>query len=44
LFTHSKPPHLKYAAMQWLVRLFGPRMLRIASRLRAPKQIHPPSA
>jgi len=29
LFTHSRAPHLKYAALQWLVRLFGPRALRI---------------
>lgn len=32
LFTHSKPPHLRYAALQWLVRVFGDRALRVLSR------------
>jgi glycosyltransferase involved in cell wall biosynthesis len=27
LFTHSRAPHLQYAALQWLVRLLGPRAL-----------------
>jgi glycosyltransferase involved in cell wall biosynthesis len=34
LFTQSKAPHLKYAALQWLVRLLGPRVLRLRSCLR----------
>jgi glycosyltransferase involved in cell wall biosynthesis len=34
LFTHSKPPHLRYAALQWLVRVFGDRVLRLLSRNR----------
>jgi hypothetical protein len=29
LFTHSKPPHLGYALLQWLVRLFGPNVLKL---------------
>jgi glycosyltransferase involved in cell wall biosynthesis len=29
LFTHSQPPHGRYAALQWLLRLFGPRALMI---------------
>ncbi len=33
LFTRSRPPHARYAALQWLVRLFGPRMLRAGSAL-----------
>jgi len=32
LFTHSKPPHLRYAAMQWLVRIFGPNTFGIWHR------------
>jgi glycosyltransferase involved in cell wall biosynthesis len=32
LFTHSKAPHFQYAALQWLVRLLGPRVLRGISR------------
>jgi len=31
LFTHSYPPHFRYAALQWLVRLFGPNILRFLS-------------
>jgi len=44
LFIHSKPPHLRYAALQWLVRLFGPRALRMASRLRLGKRFPNPPA
>jgi glycosyltransferase involved in cell wall biosynthesis len=33
LFTHSTPPHLRYAALQWLVRLFGPGIFRVGSTL-----------
>jgi glycosyltransferase involved in cell wall biosynthesis len=28
LFTHSRAPHVRYAALQWLVRWFGPDVLR----------------
>jgi glycosyltransferase involved in cell wall biosynthesis len=35
LFTHSKPPNSKYAALQWAVRMFGPKTFRIASQLRS---------
>ena len=31
LFTHSTPPHLGYAALQWLVRMFGPKILQMCS-------------
>ncbi|MGO8763804.1 MAG: glycosyltransferase family 2 protein [Limisphaerales bacterium] len=31
LFIHSKPPHLSYAALQWLTRCLGPKTLRICS-------------
>jgi hypothetical protein len=34
IFTHHKAPRLHYAALQWLVRLFGPRVLRLPSSLR----------
>jgi hypothetical protein len=34
LLTHSRPPNARYAGLQWLVRLLGPRVLRIASRPR----------
>ena len=34
LFTHSQPPHWRYAALQWLVRLFGPQMIRVCSDLK----------
>ncbi len=37
LFTHSKPPHWRYAALQWLFRLLGPQSLRICSVLTRPK-------
>jgi glycosyltransferase involved in cell wall biosynthesis len=33
LFTQSKPPHFRYAVLQRLVRLFGPRALWIGSVL-----------
>ena len=33
LFTQSKPPHWRYAALQWLVRLCGPGVLQIGSKL-----------
>jgi len=33
LFTHSKPPSWYYALFQWLVRLIGPKSLRIFSAL-----------
>jgi len=33
LFTHSRPPHARYAALQWLVRWFGPQALRAGSVL-----------
>ncbi len=33
LFVQSTPPHLSYAALQWAVRLLGPRALRGGSRL-----------
>ncbi|MGN6556115.1 MAG: hypothetical protein ACTHLW_20595, partial [Verrucomicrobiota bacterium] len=33
LFTHSKPPNISYAALQWVVRLFGPQALRSCSVL-----------
>jgi glycosyltransferase involved in cell wall biosynthesis len=33
LFLHSKPPHWRYAGLQWLVRLFGPEILRASSIL-----------
>jgi len=29
LFTHSAPPHWRYAALQLLVRLCGARIFRI---------------
>jgi glycosyltransferase involved in cell wall biosynthesis len=32
LFTHSTPPHWRYAALQWLVRIFGPKALRCCSK------------
>jgi GT2 family glycosyltransferase len=32
LFTHSTPPHWRYAALQWLVRLFGSKVLKICSK------------
>jgi glycosyltransferase involved in cell wall biosynthesis len=32
LFTHSRPRHFRYAVMQWLVRLFGPRILQRRAR------------
>jgi len=41
LFTHSQPPHLRYATLQWLVRLFGPNALRICSVLW--NRVHPPT-
>jgi len=36
-FTHSKPPHLRYAALQWLVRVFGAGILRVLSSQKNPK-------
>lgn len=29
LFTHSRPPHFRYAILQNLVRLLGPRILKV---------------
>jgi hypothetical protein len=29
LFTHSKPPNAGYAVLQWLVRVFGPKILKM---------------
>jgi glycosyltransferase involved in cell wall biosynthesis len=29
LFVHSQPPHWRYAGLQWLLRLLGPRVLII---------------
>jgi hypothetical protein len=31
LFIHGHPPHVRYAALQWLVRCFGPKVLRFLS-------------
>ena len=31
LFTHSTPPHWRYAALQWAVRLLGHDILRVRS-------------
>ncbi len=31
LFTHSKPPHFRYAVLQWLVRFFGEKALWLLS-------------
>jgi len=31
LFTHSNPPHLGYALLQWLARCFGPDTFRLGS-------------
>ena len=31
LFTHSKPPNVRYAVLQWLVRLLGPQLFRSCS-------------
>lgn len=33
LFTHSKPPNISYAMLQWVIRLLGPGMLRKLSFL-----------
>ena len=33
LFTHSTPPHFRYAILQWLTRLFGPKIVRLFSIL-----------
>ena len=33
LFTHSRSPHARYAVLQWLVRLFGYKVLRVCSVL-----------
>lgn len=33
LFINSTPPHKRYAALQYVVRLFGPRALRCCSKL-----------
>ncbi len=32
LFTHSRPPHWRYSALQWLARLLGPQSLRVLAR------------
>jgi hypothetical protein len=32
LFTHSRAPNIGYAALQWLVRIFGPKALRCCSK------------
>jgi glycosyltransferase involved in cell wall biosynthesis len=37
LFTHSQPPHFGYAFLQWLVRLFGPKVLLAVAFLRRRK-------
>jgi len=34
LFTHNPPPHFRYALLQWLARLFGPRTLLLGSAWR----------
>ena len=31
LFTHSKPPHWRYAVLQWMVRLFGMKVFSLGS-------------
>jgi glycosyltransferase involved in cell wall biosynthesis len=31
LFTHCQPPHFRYALLQWLARLCGPRFMNIVS-------------
>jgi glycosyltransferase involved in cell wall biosynthesis len=32
LFTQSKPPHWRYAMLQWFIRILGPRSLRVYSK------------
>jgi len=34
LFLHSKPPHWRYAALQWLAWLCGPEVLRVGFHFR----------
>jgi len=44
LFVRSKPPHLMYAGLQWLVRLFGPQSLRFLARLPMVNRFRAPAA
>ena len=32
LFTHSRPPHLRYAGLQMVAKICGPKLLRFLSR------------
>jgi glycosyltransferase involved in cell wall biosynthesis len=40
LFTHSQPPHSRYATLQWLVRLLGSQTLHAYSILIPRKKAH----
>jgi hypothetical protein len=40
LFTHSWPPNAGYAALQWLVRIFGSQTLRIFHFNKMNKGLH----
>jgi glycosyltransferase involved in cell wall biosynthesis len=40
LFTHSRPPHWRYAALQWLVRIFGSQTLCIFHFNKTNKGLH----
>jgi glycosyltransferase involved in cell wall biosynthesis len=33
LFTHSRPPHWRYAALQWIAQIIGPKTFKISSLL-----------
>jgi glycosyltransferase involved in cell wall biosynthesis len=44
LFALSKPPHCGYAALQCLVRFFGPHILRIVAKLPLGKRFRNPAA
>lgn len=37
LFIHSKPPHWRYAGLQWVIRLLGPKSLLIFQTFLSPK-------